>query len=104
MIKVIFLQTGACIVTEDEMRNGRRWWKCPLFMDYIGAKINFKSLYHYTKGDEFPVNDSDILFEDEATEPLKNHYRNATEKFSAGKAGLVIPEMTPPQNPQKLVH
>ena len=97
MIKAFFLSNGMAIVADEEMVNGKRLWKTPCSLEYEGKKIQMKSLFHYTKGNEFYPRNPDILIEDEVTLGLANQYRVAVERFIAGKSGLVIPDLVEPE-------
>ena len=101
MIKLFILTSGQFIVADEENRDGKRLWKTPLLLDF-GTKIEFKSLFHYTKNNEFYPRSTNILIEDEVTLQMARQYRFSVERLVASKAGLVIPELKPPE-PNKLV-
>lgn len=104
MVKLFILTSGMMVVADEEIENGKRVWNCPLQCQYEGIKVQFKSLYHYIKGNSMSVRNAQIhiFLEAEAEPKLANHYHVAVEGFNAAKAGIVIPQMRPPE-PKKII-
>jgi hypothetical protein len=99
MVKMFFLKSGQLVVAEEEVREGRRFWKRPVICAYEGTKIQLTSMFQYSKGEEFEIVNPGILIEDELAPKMLAHYVEATERFSAGKSGIVLPGAMPEVQP-----
>ncbi len=101
MVKLFFLASGQLVIAEEFIREGtnRKYWKRPLTCSYEGTKIQFTSMYQYTKNEEFPAPEVDVILEDEVSPAMLGHYVRATEQFNAGKSGIVLPGVGPQRIP-----